>query len=241
MSASPAPLMSHTDGSVPALLFSQTIGLLPGPHGSLTAAAAVDTPAATAVGTIAAAEPRTNASAQRPARDPTMSVRSSSGQDGTRRLPQDHQVHRDRPVVHVSQIEAHGLVPVEVGSSADLPQAGQSRLDVQATVDRVRVARHLSGEGRTRSDQRHVAADHVPQLRQLVDREPSEQVADGRNSRVSTYLEQDARTLALRLELVSSEVRIAEHAAQLPQRERGAVHADPGLSVERAAVAIKLT
>src|SRR3712207_7089779 len=53
------------------------------------------------------------------------------------RLPQDHEIHRDRPVVDVAQVEPHGLVPAEVGPAADLPQAGEPGLDVQAALDHV--------------------------------------------------------------------------------------------------------
>src|SRR5580765_1778842 len=62
MSESPAPSMSHSEGSVPGLLFSQATGFPPGPQGSLAANAAVGTPkkATTSAMTTARMPPRPN-------------------------------------------------------------------------------------------------------------------------------------------------------------------------------------
>ena len=44
-------------------------------------------------------------------RAPARSVGSRAAEHGAARLPQDHQVHRDRPVVDVAQVEPDRLVP----------------------------------------------------------------------------------------------------------------------------------
>src|ERR1700760_3046421 len=45
-------------------------------------------------------------------------------------LPQDLQVERVRPVLHVADVEPDGLVVGQVGTAADLPQAGGAGLDL---------------------------------------------------------------------------------------------------------------
>jgi hypothetical protein len=49
---------------------------------------------------------------------------SPTGDHSKQGLPQDHQIERKRPVFHVSQIEAQGVLSAEIRAAADLPQAG---------------------------------------------------------------------------------------------------------------------
>lgn len=61
------------------------------------------------------------------------------------------------------------LVPGEVASSGDLPQAGDPGLDVQATEDGAVVGGDFARQRRSRTDHAHVADEHVPELRQFVE------------------------------------------------------------------------
>ena len=51
---------------------------------------------------------------------------STTGEHGEEGLPQDQQIERERPVLHVSQIKAQGVLTAEIRAAADLPQAGQA-------------------------------------------------------------------------------------------------------------------
>src|SRR3954451_11266854 len=84
-------------------------------------------------------------------------------------LPEDHEVERQRPVLDVADVDPHRVVPREVGPAADLPEPGEARLDQEAAMHVVAVLLHLGLQRRPRADQRHVPAQHVDQLRQLVD------------------------------------------------------------------------
>ena len=75
---------------------------------------------------------------------------------------------------------------------------------------------------RPRAHQRHVAAQHVPQLREFVDVGPAEQPADRRAARV-VVARPDRAGLAL---------RVLVHGAELVNRERLAVQSHPLLPVE---------
>lgn len=57
------------------------------------------------------------------------SVRAPASQDGVDRLPEDQDIERGRPVVHVVEVQANGLLPGEIGSTTHLPQSGEPRLD----------------------------------------------------------------------------------------------------------------
>src|SRR3954452_3418916 len=56
------------------------------------------------------------------------SVRPGTAQDRPDRLPEDHEVKGQRPVLHVADVDAHRVVPGEIGSPADLPEAGKAGL-----------------------------------------------------------------------------------------------------------------
>ena len=58
-------------------------------------------------------------------------------------------------------------------------------LDLEPAALPLVVALDLVAERRARADDRHVAADDVPELRQLVDREPPQDRADARDPRVA--------------------------------------------------------
>ena len=68
---------------------------------------------------------------------------------------------------------AHG----SCGAAVDLRPAGDPGLHVEAVELALVVAVDLVAERRPRPDHRHVAADDVPELRQLVEREPPQDAA----------------------------------------------------------------
>ena len=91
------------------------------------------------------------------------------------------------------------------------------------------------------TDQGHVAAQHVQQLRQLVDAEAAQDAADPGDARVVLELVDaiagagiGARGELARVELpVGLVVAPGVHGAQLQHRERAPVAADPGLTEQR--------
>ena len=88
---------------------------------------------------------------------------------------------------------------------------------------------------RPRADQRHLAAQDVEELRQLVDRPAAQEAADGRDARVVADLEERALLLVQLLELVLLALRVLVHRAELEAGERRAAHAGPTRAVDRGA------
>src|SRR5690606_4377335 len=107
-----------------------------------------------------------------PGRSPDAAERSvgaGSSENRSHGLPQDHEIERQRPVLHVADVDADGVLPGEVRTPADLPQTAESRLDEEAPLHVEAVALHLADQRWARPDQGHLAPQHVEQLRQFVE------------------------------------------------------------------------
>src|SRR5439155_21293584 len=77
----------------------------------------------------------------------------------------------------VPHVELDALVPRQLRAPVHLRPARKARLDLEAAALARRVLVDLVAEGRARADQAHVAADDVPELRQLVERETAQETA----------------------------------------------------------------
>jgi hypothetical protein len=104
----------------------------------------------------------------------------------------------------------------------DLRPTGDPGLDLEAATLTRRVPLDLVAKGRPRADDAHVAADDVPELRQLVDREAAENPAGGGDPGVAVV---DGVACAQLL-------RPHHHRPQLEQLELLAVLSDALLPVE---------
>ena len=93
-----------------------------------------------------------------------------------------------------------------------------------------RVTLDLIRERGAGADEAHVAAHDVPELRQLVERQPPQQPARARDARIA-FVDGEARALPLRADL---------HRPELHELELLAVQADPPLPVEDRAAVVEL-
>src|SRR6186713_3058153 len=104
------------------------------------------------------------------------------------RQPHDLEIERDRPVLDVVEVVLDALLERGVAAPAvDLRPAGDAGLDLVAQhVLRDAVLELLDEEGALgpRPDDRHVALEHVPELRQLVEVEAAQPAAHRRRPRV---------------------------------------------------------
>src|SRR5215831_17670331 len=158
----------------------------------------------------------------------------SAGTVGNRResLPEDLQVKGEGPVLHVTQVEPFRLVPGQIRPTADLPQAGDARLDRQPAPHMVPVLRHLDGQRRAGPDQRHVAEQDVEQLRKLVQRPPAQPGTGPGDPWVPVQLEQRPIPVVLRQQLRLPRLGVHHHGPELPHAERLPILAGPGLPEE---------
>ena len=73
---------------------------------------------------------------------------------------------------------------------------------------------------RPRADERHLAAQHVEQLRQLVEREAAQRATDPRQARILAHLEEGAAGLVALLEVALAALGALDHRAELQAGER---------------------
>ena len=133
-----------------------------------------------------------------------------------------------------------GIDPVvEVGdvvAAADLPEAGESGLHAQAAAVRVLVeALHLLDRQGPGSHEAHLAAQDVPELRQLVEAVAAEEATERGDARVVGDLEDGTLHLVAVGEAGLELLGIEAHRAELDHVERAAVEAGADLAVDRRA------
>src|SRR5215210_5767815 len=167
---------------------------------------------------------------------PEPSVRRAPGDDREHGQEQDLDVEPERPVLDVVVVP---LDPVGEGRLAaeavDLGPAGDPRLDavpfrvaVDASLEALDVVHPLG----TRADERHLADEDVPELRQLVEREAPEEASDARAALFGDrLLEVSARKLLVGPVGVglAGHVGPAAHGAELDHPEGLPVAADAQL------------
>src|SRR5262249_61197813 len=120
------------------------------------------------------------------------SVGAAAAEDGRDGLDQDRDVEPDRPVLEVEEVEPDEVVEAEVRAARDLPEAGHAGDDdVGLAVPGVE-ALVVAQRQRARADEAHLAAQHVPELRDLVEREPPQHGADRGHPRGLAKLDERA-------------------------------------------------
>src|SRR3989304_1444256 len=96
-------------------------------------------------------------------------VRAVGKQHDAYRANQQVHVQPGRPVANVVGVELHTLVVGRVVTARHLPEPRDTRCDHRVETVVRPILLDLRGDDRPRADQAHFAADHVPDLRQLVE------------------------------------------------------------------------
>ncbi len=133
-------------------------------------------------------------------------------------------------MAHVPEVELDPLGPGERRAAVDLRPAGDSRLHIEPVQLLGVVGVDLVAKGRPRADHRHVAANDVPELGQLVDADPAQE-APGLGDPAVALVDRVPGSLLLGAD---------DHRAQLQQLEVDAVLADAHLPVEHGATVLEL-
>src|SRR5690348_17161060 len=122
---------------------------------------------------------------------PPASLRARADQHNRNRAPENFDVEPERPVVDVLEIEADPILEIlHVVPSAYLPETGQARPHAQATAMREVVeAFHFVNRQRPRTNEAHLAAKHVEELREFIDAELAQNFPEGRDPGILGHLE----------------------------------------------------
>src|SRR3546814_4577763 len=77
----------------------------------------------------------------------------------------------------VTGVQTCALPISGVATAAHLPHPGHAGLHAKAAVELLGPVVHLASEGGTGAHQAHLALEDVPELRELVDRRPSDRTS----------------------------------------------------------------
>src|SRR4051812_20921051 len=105
---------------------------------------------------------------------PAGSVGAASANYGTGRTQEDRDVLGDGEVVDVSPLESEPLLEGQISAAVDLHRAREPGLHAEAQSLALVIERDDGLLLRARSNQRHLAPEHVQQLWRLVETEPPE-------------------------------------------------------------------
>src|SRR4051812_6806605 len=111
------------------------------------------------------------------------------GDDRGHRFWHDLEGEPPRPTGDVLEISFHPGIEIRTVTRADLPQAGNARLHREPAPMPDVVFGNFLWQWRARSDEAHLAAQHVPELRQLVEAGPAQEPARTRQARIIGHLE----------------------------------------------------
>lgn len=145
-------------------------------------------------------------------------------------LEQVHEIDPDGPVADVPSIHGDALFVGGVAAAAGLPHAGDAGQNHAVLAEIDAVALDFFGDNRARADEAHVAADDVPELRQLVEAGLAEEGAELCDARVVLELEVRFPLLAglgvLPEVLLKGLLGVWDHGLELIARKEPAIFAD---------------
>src|ERR1035437_9077475 len=93
------------------------------------------------------------------------------------RHPQDLDIKRKAPMIHVPHVQLELLFPSEAVASVHLRPSGDTWLHLVALAFERGVSGQVFGEQRARPDQAHIAIEHAPKCRELVETGDTQQPA----------------------------------------------------------------
>ena len=135
-----------------------------------------------------------------------------------------------RAVLDVEDVELDPLVPGQRRAPVDLRPACDARLHVEPLSLTRRVLLDLVGERWPRADQAHLPAHDVPELGQLVEREPPQHAPNASDARIAAVDRQPGSLLFC----------ARDHRPQLHELELAAVLTHASLSIEHGAAIFEL-
>src|SRR5262249_9509650 len=164
------------------------------------------------------------------ARRPRRSLTCASAGHYRRNGPKDQvEIADQAPVIDVLKVHVHPLFERDLIAAARLPNASQAGSNGQAPPLPGLVLHDLAGYRWPGSHDAHFAAQHVDELRQLVDRVPSHPAADRGDPRITLDLEYRSALLVVRFERLAQPFGVGDHRTKLEHMEGFAVYPDAAL------------
>src|SRR6266568_821363 len=167
-------------------------------------------------------------------------IRTAPGKDCRRGPGENRDVEPDRPVLDVVEVEPDEVVEAEIDPARHLPKACHPRQhEIALPVPRKELLVVADGK-RPRADQRHLAPQDIQHLRQLVERETTQESPDGRYTRIVLDLEERTGGLVVSLERALAGGRVGVHRPELHHPERLLSEPDAPVAIEHRAARAEL-
>src|SRR5581483_1101196 len=150
------------------------------------------------------------------------SVGAAPRQYARNRAHQDLPIERQRPIINVLHIHLHPGLEIDVVAPRHRPEAGQPRPHAQPPPLPALILLDLARHCRPRPHHRHIPAQHIPQLRPLIDRKLAQIAPDRRQPWI-------VRNLERRLPRAEVGHRLLEFLGVLAHRAKFIKHDPPPL------------
>src|SRR5215208_573545 len=168
-----------------------------------------------------------------------LSVGTGAAEDSRDRLEQDPEVAAEREVLHVVELYRQALGERERPAPKDLHRAGDPGLDRKPEAVLRAVATDQIDLLRPWADNAHVALQHVHELRQLIEAEPSEYAPDARDAWIPLELEHRLGQLVKTDELLEHLVGAIAHRSEFVDPERNPAEAGSRLDEQERPPAVQ--
>lgn len=160
-------------------------------------------------------------------------VRALMAQHRANRPEEQHDVTQHGPILHISDIQCLGFLLTQVGPAGYLPGAGDTGLHQHAGGIQLVVLGHFLRQRRTRTDHAHVTPEYIQELRKLVNRVFTNELAHLGDSGVILHLEDEPiRLPGLLRQLCLHLVGVHHHGTEFDHLERLTTAAHAGLHVK---------
>src|SRR5262245_46746060 len=123
--------------------------------------------------------------------NPAWSPRPVPDQNDGNCSKEDFEIKPERPIINVFEVKANPILEIlDIVAAADLPETGQARFHTQTpAISQIIKTPDFVHWQRARSDQAHLATQHIIKLGPFIEAEFAEEPAKSRDSRIFGKLE----------------------------------------------------
>jgi len=143
------------------------------------------------------------------------------------------QIEQQSSLIDVLDIHQNLLLEPDIASATHLPDARKPRFDLKPAAIKSRVEFDFVRDGRSRAYEAHVATDDVPELRELIDAETSNEPPDAGHSWIVRNLERALIVMMIEMcKIQLATVSVRDHRAELVELKEASVASNAGLAKE---------
>lgn len=148
-------------------------------------------------------------------------VGTGTAEDYEHGLRKNREISSDGPILDVRNVQILALLLRKIRTTGNLPRTSNTGLHQQTRGIQGAIAGNLVRQRRTRPNQRHIALQHVKELRELIQRSLTNKMANLRNTWIILHFEDKTIALAILFrKLLLQLFCIGNHGTELVHGER---------------------